>query len=197
MQRAPSIEIEVAGDLVVTKGAIEARAITQPTVRAVATGGGDAAQLAFTFLGASATSRALANGSLCRQLGLKLRAQDSCNVIYVMWRLDPSPELDVSVKHNPGMRSHAECGAAGYVMVQPSHLLGVLPVLVEGASHTLRAEIVGDELFAWVDGALIWQGRLPVQAALIAGPAGLRSDNVALANLELSAPRRIGPHPHV
>lgn len=197
MQRAPSIAIEVAGELTVTRGAIDARAITQPTVRAVATGGGDAAQLVFTFLGASATSRALANGSLRRQLGLKLRAQDSCNVIYVMWRLDPEPGLDVSVKHNPGMRSHAECGAAGYVMVQPSHPVGELPVLVEGASHALRAEIVGGDLFAWVDGALIWQGRLPEQAALIVGPAGLRSDNVALANLELAVPRRIGPRPHV
>ncbi|MFT3698774.1 MAG: hypothetical protein QM831_36850 [Kofleriaceae bacterium] len=188
VQREPTLEVSPVGELCVTKGAIDRHAITQPTVRAVGTGGGDAAQLAFTFRGNSADARALANGSLRRQLGLKLRAQDSCNVVYVMWRLDPKPKLDVSVKHNPGKRSHAECGADGYVKVRATHKPGALPSLVEGAGHTLRAEIVDGELFAWIDGALVWQGRLPEQAAQISGPAGLRTDNLALDALELSAP---------
>ena len=188
-ERGPSIEISPVGDLCVTRGAIADRAIAEPTVRAFApSAGGDAAQLAFTFKGDATTTRALASGQERRQLGLKLRAQDGCNVIYVMWRLDPKPKLDISVKHNPGKRTHEECGAEGYTKVKPSRH-GAVPALVAGEAHTLRAEIVGDELHAWIDGQLAWQGTLPAVAHELAGPAGLRTDNLELAHLELSAPK--------
>ena len=39
-----------------------------------------------------------------------------------------------------------------------------IPAFEYGKTHTLRAEIVGDELFAWIDGKLLWQGRLPEAA---------------------------------
>ncbi|MEO6772928.1 MAG: hypothetical protein ABI467_07880 [Kofleriaceae bacterium] len=191
--RDPSIAIAPAGELCVTRGAIEQAAITEPTVRAFApTSAGDAAQLAFTFRGDAPTARALANGQDRRQVGLKLRAQDGCNVVYVMWRLDPRPKLEVSVKRNAGKRTHEECGADGYTKVKPSHRAAPVPALVAGASHTLRAEIVGDELFAWIDGALAWQGRLPDEARALVGPAGLRTDNLELADLELSAAPHAG-----
>lgn len=188
---APTIAIVPVKDLCVTRGAIADRAIKDPTVRAFApAAGGDAGELAFTFEGDAATSRALANGQDRRQLGLKLRARDGCNVIYVMWRLDPKPKLDVSVKRNPGKRTHEECGAEGYTKVKPSHKAAAVPALVAGESHTLRAEIVGDELRAWIDGTLAWQGTLPVEARDLAGPAGLRTDNLELAHLELFAPAK-------
>ncbi|HUJ57950.1 MAG TPA: hypothetical protein VLX92_05645 [Kofleriaceae bacterium] len=180
--------------LCVTKGAITDAAIGEPTVRAFALGShGDAAQLTFTFAGDSDRARALASGQQRRQLGLKLRAADSCNVVYVMWRLDPHPKLEVSVKYNPGKRTHEECGASGYTKVHPEHATAV-PALEVGASHTLRAEIRGDQLVAWIDGAVAWRGELPDEARHIAGPAGLRSDNVRLEAIQLAGlPGDAGP----
>ena len=191
---APSIEVHpVAHDAIcVTKGDVADAAIRQPTVRAFARGShGDAAALTFTFGGDADQARALANGELRRQMGVKLRAQDSCNVVYVMWRLDPKPKLEVSVKANPGKRTHEECGADGYTKIRPvrSH---PLPELEVGSTHTLRAEIVGDDLHAWIDGALVWSGSLPAEARAISGPAGMRSDNVKLDNLALAAPHAGG-----
>jgi hypothetical protein len=195
IERAPSIDVAPVGELCVTKGAIANRAIAEPTVRAFALqSGGDAAELAFTYRGDSQAGRALANGQLRRQVGLKLRAANGCNVVYVMWRLDPKPKLEVSVKSNPGMRTHEECGANGYVKVKPqgaSHVAAFEP----GQPHTLRAEIVGDDLTAWIDGRVAWHGTLPVEARGLVGPVGLRSDNVALDGVALSAAHGMAPTP--
>ena len=196
-EHAPSIEIHpITHDaLCVTKGEVTDAAIREPTVRAFARGStGDAAQLTFTFNGDAERARALANGELRRQMGLKLRAQDSCNVVYVMWRLDPRPMLEVSVKANPGKRTHEECGADGYTKIKPARSRA-LPGLDVGSTHTLRAEIVGDTLSAWVDNALVWSGALPPEARAITGPAGMRSDNVKLDGLALSAPRATAEGP--
>jgi hypothetical protein len=105
-----------------------------------------------------------------------------------MWRLDPKPKLEVSVKANPGKRTHEECGADGYTKIKPatSH---PLPALDVGSTHTIRAEIVGDTLYAWVDNVHVWTGTLPPEARSITGPAGMRSDNVKLDGLSLLAPR--------
>jgi len=187
---APTIDVHPVGhdQICVTKGAVADAAIREPTVRAFARGSqGDAAAMTFTFGGDADRGRALANGELRRQMGLKLRAQDSCNVVYVMWRLDPKPKLEVSVKANPGKRTHEECGADGYTKIKPAHS-HALPSLEVGSTHTMRAEIRGDELRAWVDGALVWAGTLPPEARAISGPAGMRSDNVKLDGLALSAP---------
>ena len=176
------------GMLCVTRGSIASGEIHEPTTRAFALGShGDAAQLTFTFGGDSEHARELASGQLRRQLGLKLRAADSCNVVYVMWRLDPRPELEVSVKYNPGKRTHDECGAEGYTKVRASRHAAV-PALDPGSSHVLRAEIRGDDLYVWIDGALAWHGPLPDEARALAGPAGLRTDNVRLSALELAVP---------
>ena len=188
---APAVQLEpvAPGRLCVTKGAIADAAIAEPTVRAVVPGShGDAVQLTFTYGGRSARARALASGQLRRQVGLKLRAANGCNLVYVMWRLDPHPRLEVSVKYNPGMRTHAECGANGYIKVRPAHAAPP-PGLAEGASHVLRAEIRGDALYAWIDGQLAWRGELPDEARALAGPAGLRTDNVHLPRIELAVAR--------
>ena len=193
--RSPSIEVKpIAHEAIcVTKGEITNAAITGPTVRAFALGAtGDAAQLTFTFRGETDTTRDLASGEARRQVGLKLRAEDSCNVVYVMWRLDPKPKLSVSVKRNRGQRTHEECGANGYIKVKPIKSSSV-PYLEVGATHRLRAEIVGDELVAWIDGKIAWQGHLPDDARDMTGPAGIRSDNLKLDGLELATPHGTGP----
>ncbi len=174
--------------LCVTKGTIANAAIAEPTVRAFALGtSGDAAQLSFTYRGESRTARALESGEMRKQVGLKLRAQNSCNVVYVMWRIAPKPGLAVQVKYNPGKARHEECGTEGYIKVKPT-VSSPIPELAPGTAHALRAEIRGDELHAWIDGELAWQGRLPDEARELAGPAGLRTDNVWLEGVELSAP---------
>jgi hypothetical protein len=170
----------VKGPLCVTKGTagIGAR-VGDPTVRAVVKGStGDAASLTFKFHGDSDSARQLASGQTRRQLGLKLRAENGCNLVYVMWRLDPRPMLEVSVKRNPGMKTHKQCGASGYTKVraEKSH---PVPALDKGATHTLRATIADDVLEAWIDDQLVWRGELPESVRDLRGPAGLRSDNVA------------------
>jgi hypothetical protein len=165
-------------ELCVTRGKVPADGhVSEPTVRAVAIKTtGDAAALQFTYRGSSEKTNELASGQTRHQLGLKLRAEDGCNLVYVMWRTD-TQKLDVSVKLNPGKTTHAECGAAGYTKIKATKSIAV-PALESGGSHTLQAEIVDSDLFAWVDGKAVWQGRLPDAVRLLAGASGFRSDNV-------------------
>jgi hypothetical protein len=156
--------------------------IDAPTFRAVApSNAGDAAELKVVVHGASEQARALASGQQRRQIGLKLRAANGCNLVYVMWRLDPRPKVEVSVKHNPGQRVAKECGAGGYTKLKPIYTFKAsqYPTLDNGSEHTLRAEISGDSLTAWIDGKVAWQGTLPDEARDLTGPAGVRSDNLS------------------
>jgi hypothetical protein len=155
--------------------------IDEPTVRAVAPGShGDAVALEFAYHGDTAEQVALASGQVRRQLGVKLRAADGCNLVYVMWRLDPSPQIEVSTKVNPGARDHGDCGTRGYAKLRPQKSEPP-PALVPGASHTLTAEIVDEVLLARVDGRVVWRGALDARAHALRGPVGLRTDNVQLA----------------
>jgi hypothetical protein len=192
--KKPTVDVKAVdtADLCVTKGALAGHEIAEPTMRGYARGaGGDAAELTFTYRGESFETRELAGGQARRQIGIKLRAQDSCNVIYVMWRLDPQPKLDISVKQNPLMKTHEECGADGYTKIKPRKKPFV-PAYEYGKTHKLRAEIVGDDLFAWIDDKLLWQGTLPETARVLKGPAGVRSDNVKFDLVSLAAPQGSG-----
>jgi len=152
-------------------------AITEPSVRGIVPDStGDAAALDVVYLGPSAETATLASGVERSQLGLKLRAQDSCNVIYVMWRIEPTSEIVVQLKRNP-VRTHAACGNGGYERIRPGHQ-STPPALVPGGSHTLSAAIDGDALSVWADQALVWRGTLPPEARALRGPAGFRTDNV-------------------
>jgi len=179
-----------AGGLCVTKGAVKAIddgvRITQPTVRAVKPGSnGDAATLRLTYRGPSKGSRALKSGQMRRQLGLKLRAEDGCNLVYVMWRIEPKPGLEVSIKRNPGKHTHEECGTDGYTKIA----MAEAPALEAGAAHELAARIEGeDDLTVTIDGDEVWHGSLGEPAHGLTGVAGLRTDNVE-ADVELITKR--------
>ena len=193
----PTIDIKpiASTDLCVTKGHVAEGGTADPTMRGYARGfGGDAAALTFTYKGESFETRELAGGQARRQIGLKLRAQDSCNVIYVMWRLDPKPKLDISIKLNPLKKTHEECGADGYTKIRP-HKKTFIPAYEYGKTYTLRAEIVGDELYAWIGDDLLYQGTLPESARALKGPAGVRSDNVQFDLVALAAPHGEGAAP--
>lgn len=146
--------------------------------RAIAPGSdGLRAALHFEIRGRVKTPRALASGALREQLGLKLQALDACNLVTVMWRADRTAPLLVSVKRNPGLSASSACGARGYVRAAPSQARSLAPP-APGEPHTLEAEVANGALRVRVDGALAWEGALPAAAQGLAGPAGMRSDNL-------------------
>ncbi len=167
-------------DLVVTSGGIEGDQplrLRGPTVRAtVGRVPRSTIEATFVYLGPTQATAPLASGELRRQVGLKLRAHDGCNVVYVMWHLAPDARLHVSVKSNPDA-ADGDCGDGGYQNVAPSWTMTDLRPLAVGEKRTLKARIVGAELQVDVDGESAWRGALPATAFAFDGPVGLRSDN--------------------
>jgi hypothetical protein len=134
------------------------------------------AELRFRYLGETEDHSKLLSGGERTQLGLKLKAQDDCNVLYVMWRISPVSSLVVSVKSNPGQHRHAECGNSGYTNIRGT-FTGAVPKIVEGSEHSLHAVQSGSSLTVDVDGAPTWQGNVGEDALHFDGPVGMRSDN--------------------
>ncbi len=181
-----------ASRLRVTEGTVEPGqgggfSIDGPRLRAVVPGARDHVELRFTCLGPSQDERPLRSGRMRRQVGVKLRAQNGCNVIYAMWRLAPTSELVVQVKRNPGQNAYAECENRGYRNVRPRRS-APLPRLADGEPHRLRADLEGDELRVSADGRLVWEGALGPDAMELDGPVGVRTDN-ARFRFDLLVPR--------
>lgn len=161
--------------------------VEEPMMRGVvADDKSHSAELAFVFRGMSKGIAPLADGELRQQIGLKLRAQDTCNIVYVMWHIAPTPGVWVLIKSNPGMTTHEECGDRGYINLPPN--AGVrAPLLAVDEPHTLRADLDGHSLRVSADGVEIWSATLPDQAFAFDGPVGVRSDNGAF-DFELRIP---------
>jgi hypothetical protein len=198
---APALARVRVQDLIVTSGQVEpvsdARGthpeappasadhfvIRAPTFRAwVGREPRSAVELEFAYLGPTQSDAPLGSGELRRQIGLELRAQDSCNVLYVMWRIAPAPQLMVSLKNNPGQHQHRECRDRGYTNLAPQRSAS-LPLLRPGERHVLSAVLLPAaqgsalQLDVKVDGVSLWQGVVPPAVAALRGPVGLRSDN--------------------
>src|SRR6202044_499948 len=60
---------------------------SRAVVRDLARSQDQVAEIRFRYLGASQESKPLASGELRRQIGLKLQAEDACNVVYAMWHI--------------------------------------------------------------------------------------------------------------
>lgn len=157
-----------------------------PKVRAVTKSRARRAELKVRYLGPTGETAPLASGRVRRQAGLKLLARDGCNVLYVMWRVAPEPGVSVQLKQNAGARRHEQCGNRGYRTVRPFRAVKVPPP-EPGRWHALRAELDGELLTAWLDGRMVWFGRLPREAVSLEGPVGLRTDNGRF-ELELRVP---------
>ena len=140
----------------------------------------------FTYSGSTGNEKPLGSGAIRRQFGLKLHSEDACNLVYVMWRIEPDRKIVVSVKSNPGQHTSAECGNRGYTNIKPAHIAPT-PAVNAGETHTLRAQMDGAELTVYADGTLVWQGSVGADAAALNGPVGIRSDNAAL-QIDLFAP---------
>jgi hypothetical protein len=185
MCAAATLNAVSRSDLCVTEGSIEPApdrklSVKVPKLRAyVNQPSAGVAEIRFTYLGATSSEARLGSGESRRQFGLKLRAQDACNLVYVMWRIEPQSRLVVSVKRNLGQRASAECGNRGYQNLKPRYSAPI-PALASGQSHRLRADLEGDELSAAIDDRIVWQGALGPAAAGLQGPAGIRSDNAQL-----------------
>jgi hypothetical protein len=172
------------GSLCVTEGAVEAAgerlSVTVPKMRAYVNAmTAPSVEANFTYLGSTGNEARLGSGELRRQFGLKLRAQDACNLVYAMWRIEPESKLVVSVKSNPGQHTSAECGNRGYRNIKAARGRPV-PELRPGAAHTLRAEMNGAEMRVFADSALVWEGSVGTEALAFDGPVGMRSDNARL-----------------
>ena len=188
---ASNLTIVPRAKLCVTEGTMEESAggkltVSVPKMRAYVNA--FTAQLLeahFTFLGSTGNEARLGSGELRRQFGLKLRAQDACNLVYAMWRIEPESKLVVSVKSNPGQHTSAECGNHGYRNITPRRSTPV-PALRSGDTHDLRAEINANEMKVFADDRIVWEGSLEPEVVSFDGPVGIRSDNARL-QIELRA----------
>jgi hypothetical protein len=199
----PALERIERDRLCVTNGAVSALAdgrlaIETPSSRAVVQAGTEngadqIAEIHFRYLGPSRDSRPLASGELRRQIGLKLQAEDTCNLIYAMWRIEPDARVVVSIKRNAGLHTNKQCGVHGYVNFKSQDRSGPLPMR-SGEAHTLRAELRGTDLTVTADGKVAWQGSLASEMALTVGPPGFRTDNARITfEYFAAAPTQSGP----
>jgi hypothetical protein len=187
--------------LCVTEGAIEALpgdrlSVDVPKMRAYLNESTpQIIQTHFTYLGPTANHSKLGSGATRVQFGLKLHAEDACNLVYAMWRIDPTSELVVSVKSNPGQHTSSQCANHGYQNIKPTQSKPV-PALKARDSHWMRAEMNGANLKVFVDGGVVWEGSVPPIVLGLRGPVGVRSDNARLQfQLRAPQPESSGPPP--
>jgi hypothetical protein len=93
-----------------------------------------------------------------------------------MWRLEPKPGIVVSLKRNPGQRTHAECANRGYRNLRGATVAAPAPIVV-GGPHRLAASLTGRRLRVLADGKPAWEGDVDADALALRGPVGVRSDN--------------------
>ncbi len=157
--------------------------VVGPKERAVRTSGKHSqALLRFRYRGPSEKTAPLDSGAVIQQIGLKMRAMNTCNLLYIMWRIKPTEEIYIAIKRNPGKSKYADCGANGYIVLGrvPLKPLGITAATQKthrlGASVTETAGRYAGKVT--IDGRQIWSGG--IDAKLIAGingPVGFRSDN--------------------
>jgi hypothetical protein len=187
-------DLEVTSGTVFSTGA-SSLSTTSPEMRLVQRDQGQhatKARLAFRLVGNSSVTKPLGSGLVRRQIGLKLRAADPCNLLYVMWRAYPDRVIEISRKSNPGQHTSAECGNHGYsdlaVVSRPAgvfkhHLL---------EADTRRAADGSIVLTVVADGKIVRKLTLAADAAAgLDGPIGVRSDN-GHYRFTLSIPRTPG-----
>jgi hypothetical protein len=182
----PALQRIDRNDLCVTNGTVSMLpggrlAIDTPSSRAVVRAAAEntadqVAEIRFRYMGPTQISKPLASGELRRQIGLKLRAEDTCNLIYAMWHIEPDATVAVSIKRNVGMHTHEQCHAGGYVNFKAQRRVD-LPPIRPGETHTLRAELHGSDLTVTADGKMAWQGTFGNELASLDGPSGFRTDN--------------------
>ncbi|HEX2663216.1 MAG TPA: hypothetical protein VHM93_10335 [Candidatus Acidoferrum sp.] len=131
----------------------------------------------FTYLGPTKQVAPVASKEVRSQFGVKLRAHDDCNAVYIMWHFAPDQKIAVSVKRNPGKRTHAECLDRGYINNIKPRIADVPERVEVNQPHVLVASMSGSDLTVTADNKLVWWGDLGPVALSFSGPVGLSSDN--------------------
>ena len=157
--------------------------VVGPKERAVRTSGKHSqALLRFRYRGPSKKTAPLDSGAVIQQIGLKMRAMNTCNLLYIMWRIKPTEEIYIAIKRNPGKLKYADCGANGYTVLGrvPLKPLGITAATKK--THRLGAFVTETAgryaVKVTIDGRKVWSDG--IDAKLIAdinGPVGFRSDN--------------------
>lgn len=182
-------------DLCVTNGKVKADAAGQWEVDSsssrfvVKNVDDNYASVRFEYLGPTQDVSLLESGTLRRQVGLKLKAEDSCNLVYVMWRIEPETDIEVLVKRNAGKSSHAACGVKGYKAI-PAKFEKPVAKIETGKPRTLAAGFENGNLVVRIDGDVVWKGDPGPAARSMTGYAGFRTDN---ARVRLSYSGRAVP----
>ena len=191
-------------ELCVTVGSLRANETTtrlvssQAKMRALAPGtdhSTSSVRLDFVYRGPTKKKAPLFSSGPRTQIGLKLRAANTCNVTYVMWRIAPKPGIVVSVKRNPQQSTHKECKTRGYRNIRPT-FRGSIPSIQVGVQQQLSVLMEQNLLRVFVNNKKVWQGNLGSPTSLVQGPVGIRTDNgkfeltlqVANTNPNISTP---------
>lgn len=150
----------------------------------------DALQLCFKIKKNQQQVSLLASGRERRQVGIKLKAQDSCNTLYVMWHFFPRFEMVISEKINSSQHVHQQCGNKGYHVLKRlplEHLTNsILPPLNElndaDRFYLLQARLDphSQHLSVYLNYQLLWTGPVHQQWGHISAPVGLRTDNMQI-----------------
>lgn len=138
------------------------------------------ATVKFTYLGPATDVSRPGRDKVLSQFGIKLRAQNDCNAIYVLWRFAPDQKIVVSIQRNPAKRTHAECLDRGYINDLKPRLSDSPPAVEPNQFHVLTATMSDSDLSVTADNKLVWWGDLGPTALSLKGPVGLRSDNAHL-----------------
>ena len=138
------------------------------------------ATVKFTYLGPATEVSRPGSSKVLSQFGIKLRAQNDCNVIYVMWHFAPDQKIAVSIKRNPGKRTHTECLDRGYINNLKPRLSDSPPSVEPNQPHVLTATMSDSDLSVTADNKLVWWGDLGPAALALRGPVGLLTDNARL-----------------
>jgi hypothetical protein len=190
--RQPPVRPISIRELCVSSGKLHATAdarwlSTRPALRATAAlSAGHHAALEFRYLGSTEQEKRLGSGNRRRQLGLKLLSRDSCNVVYAMWRFDEPASVVASVKANPDLARHSECGNRGYENLRPLWKARVEPPQL-GSVHELSATLQRGLLEVRIDQRPVLRAFVGVPRAPTSGLSGLRSDNVSFELLRFEA----------
>jgi hypothetical protein len=173
----------------IVKQSVDKFVIESPSSRAVVkSSDDDFAAIEFEYLGPTSNDATSASGTIVRQLGLKLHARDSCNVIYVMWNTDPDIGVRISTKINPTKSGHAQCGRKGYKLIHQSKP-GEIPAIRIGEARRLEATLKDRIMTVKIDDMAVWHGDVGADAVKSAGYSGIRTDNVRVRFKWLTAPQ--------
>jgi len=138
------------------------------------------AKLRVRYKAPSKKTSYLGSGGYKRQIGLKLRASSGCNLLYLMWQIEPTEKFVVLSKINPGMTRHAQCGNENYTNIATLSV----PTALTLSTHKTR-KLQGDlsftrdgiKLHIFVDDKFFKTVPIPRSLLPPAGPVGVRSDN--------------------